>query len=95
MASLKENIQIIHDSISKNVGIVTAQARAHARAAAAEYMENRNNEDIRILKNKDYENTEAVIVWLAKLEEVNKEMPELRDEHEPALEFSDHSGNGN
>jgi acetyl-CoA carboxylase alpha subunit len=87
MASLKKNLQIIHDSITKNVAIVSAQAKAHARKAAVDYMENRNDEDLRLLKHKDYEDTEAVLAWLARLEEANQSMPDIQDDEEPLLEF--------
>ena len=92
MASLKKNIQIIHDSIKKNVSIVSAQAREKARNAAHDYMQNRNNQDLRILKNDTYEEAEAVLAWLAKLDEINKTMPELREEDEELpVDFADSS----
>jgi hypothetical protein len=91
MASLKKNIQIIHDSIAKNVSIVSAQAREKARNAAHEYMQNRTNQDVRVLKNKDYEDADAVLAWLSKLEEINQTMPDIEDDEELAAE---HAGNG-
>jgi hypothetical protein len=91
MASLKKNIQIIHDSISKNVSIVSAQAREKARNAAHEYMQNRSNQDVRVLKNKDYEDADAVLTWLSKLEEINQTMPDIEDDEESVVE---HAGNG-
>ena len=79
MASLKKNVQIIHEGLVKNIAIVQGQAREKARVAAFEYMQNRNqpNGD---LKNQVYENAEAVITWLEKLEGVVNEMPEIPDD---------------
>jgi hypothetical protein len=88
MASLKKNIQIIHDSISKNVSIVSAQAREKARNAAHEYMQNRSNQDVRVLKNKDYEDADAVLTWLSKLEEINQTMPDIEEDEEALTEHS-------
>ena len=82
MASLKKNIQIIHDGLVKNIAIVSGQAREQARAAAYEYMQNRGNQDLSILKNAEFESTNAVIAWLTKLDSVVKEIPDLPDEEE-------------
>jgi hypothetical protein len=91
VASLKNNVQIIHDGLVKNIGIVLGQAREKARAAAFEYMQHRNGQ-LSDVKNQEYENTEAVIAWLTKLESVVKEVPEIHDDAEPAPveEFSEH-----
>jgi hypothetical protein len=35
-------------------------------------------------KNQEYQNAEAVIAWLTKLEAVVKEVPEIHDDPEPA-----------
>ena len=86
MASLKKNIQIIHDGLVKNIALVTAQAKEKARAAAFEYMQNRENQDVSIVKHDEFESTNAVIAWLAKLDAVANEVPEVHeDEEAPVL----------
>ncbi len=83
MASLKNNVQIIHDGLVKNIGIVLGQAREKARTAAFDYMQHRNTH-LSDEKNQEYQNAEAVIAWLTKLEAVVKEVPEIHDDPEPA-----------
>jgi hypothetical protein len=95
MASLETNLKIIHEGLARNVAIVTPQAKEKARIAAFEYMQNRNHPELGVTKSKDYERTEAILAWLAKLDEVNKSMPELPEEEQASgVEFQEAASNG-